>query len=133
MHVVTKSFVCDNKFDNNSDLKKHKTTEHSKRKKRSTTNPTFPPTPTGFDTTPTGIASQKFKCDKCTMEFETEENLDNHRPSHVFQCEECGLQFERKDKLTSHKKSHILKCEKCKEKFETLVDLESHQIIHKIK
>jgi len=132
---VTKSLqcnMCDNKFDNNSDLKKHKSSEHSRKKKIPVATPTYPPTEITSQA-PTENDSKKFKCGICTMEFETEDSLENHKPSHVFQCEECGLQFEKKEKLASHKKSHIVKCEKCKEKFETLEDLESHKIIHKIK
>ena len=70
---------CDDNFDNEQSLKKHKISEHKK--------------------------MGSFKCDKCDFQFHEEWKLEGHKQiCKSFSCDQCDLSFKTLDILKTHVK-----------------------------
>ena len=85
------------------------------------------------------INNENFKCDLCTKDFSTIENLQFHRKfihdsSH--QCDYCNKTFDRLNDLTSHiqnvhdSKKDYYKCRSCDKSFLTIESQKHHEKIH---
>jgi len=107
---VTKSFECnmsDNKFDDNGDMKKHKSLEHSRSHKK----------------------SHLIKCSKCKARFYGQNQLDEHvKTTHCFKCKKCDFVFDTSNKLNDHnRQDHYFKCSFCDTCFDSKVEIEAHE------
>uniref|UniRef100_A0A336LR60 CSON011076 protein n=1 Tax=Culicoides sonorensis TaxID=179676 RepID=A0A336LR60_CULSO len=85
-------------------------------------------------------SNTRFKCDECSKEFKTSEDLKVHKTIHIqteknIPCPECGNLFKLRKRMLAHvrlvhrtPKKHV--CDVCSMEFTALQNLKRHQLVH---
>ncbi|KAH3843486.1 zinc finger protein 710-like [Dreissena polymorpha] len=84
--------------------------------------------------------SQRTRCDKCALEFDSSADLQNHKKEahgalRPWKCRQCGLAFLKVHQLKSHLFTHTgacpFACSECGRSFNQKANLRRHMLIHR--